>query len=291
MGIPVRIIEQVSDYNVRTELARQTTWIQRINYVVEANSTFCNGSLTLYMATADVALTRLFITLADFTEGDIIRWIFRPKGLGLRGGHKRHGVLRRVQKSLNLREINARKVTAGVKTVWRIDNFTQALGFYFMVVDAGTLFLYEWTSLLQESGQCAANHGLADAPIQTVATAGGFQGGKWRTVISSAGGIVMGPGGASCSGLDVQVVLSLECTFLSGPGPTTVTLRIVTGSEGVTQNTDTNFTVPVGGNGSGVLSIPRNKVSSCEALVKTNGPGVRIVSGTFHITGASDWNK
>lgn len=291
MGIPAKIIEEITDYNANADVTAPDDWIQRINYIVEANSTYCNGSFTLYVKTAQIAGLRLFVTLVDFSESDVVRWIFRPKGLGLRGGHKKHGPLRRVQKALNLREINARKVTAGVQTVWRIDNFFQALLFWWMVVDAGTLFLYEWSSLLEESGQCAKNHGLADAPIQTLATVGAFQGGKWSDVIDDGGLIVMGPGGAACGGLHAQIVLTLECDYFTGPGPTEVTLRITVGTPGGSENIDTQFTVPVNAKGSGILSINRANCSSASASVRTVGPGVKVTSGTFHIVGYDEWNK
>lgn len=290
MGIPAKIIEEITDYNVNANVTAPDDWIQRINYIVEANSTICNGSWTLYVKTAQLAGLRLFVTLIDFSESDVVRWIFRPKGLGLRGGHKKHGPLRRVQKALNLREINARKVTAGVQTVWRIDNFTQGLLFWWMVVDAGTLFLYEWSSLLEESKQCATHHGLADAPVQTLATAGAFQGGKWSNVIGDGGLIAMGPGGAGCAGLNVRITLALECDFFSGPGSTDVTMRLTVTKPGSVEHIDTQFTVPVNAKGSGVISVEKNGVSGCSGSVKTIGPGVKVTSGTFHIVGSSDFN-
>lgn len=290
MGIVASGLERLTGYNSDIGTDVPDNYMNRLNYAFVQHSSFCNGSFTVYWETFVPSFARLLITLVDFSESDVFRWIFRPRGLGRRGGHARAGTLNRVARALNMKEIEGRKVTDGVKNMWRFDNMTQGLLFYWLVIDATTEFAYNWVSLLHESGGCEYGHALADAPKQTLITLGGWSGGHFGTPVSSHPPMSISGTGAQCGGLNCEINANVELKGGDGPGVTTVSMRIVSITTSGVQITESSTAVAPGDTvGLFVNQSPKNCLSSAADL-RTQGFAVEITHGSFYVVGEDDWN-
>lgn len=118
------------------------------NFLTFYSVSSCETTLYVYFETLFEATENLIMFLLVFGPFDLLRSIFRPARLGT-GTHRRRGrkgnpkspVIPEVNDLIwehipGHEVINARKVTSGVKQMWRIDNAGQELLYYLMIADA-----------------------------------------------------------------------------------------------------------------------------------------------------------
>ncbi len=138
----------------------------KVNYVIDMWTTGCDAPWYIYIETMKPAALTAFFALLEFGLGDVIRGMFRPKGLGRRTGKRRGKWARRlpafpeigntIGKNLGTMTGAAGITTwsAGAKTLWRIDLAMQSALLLWLVADIAEDFVFNWTSLLYESYWC-----------------------------------------------------------------------------------------------------------------------------------------
>lgn len=291
MGYTQKFVEEVIEYNAMLPSDDNTTFYHRLNHITVEYTSYCNASLTVYIETLIPAALRLFITLIDFDDGDVIRWIYRPRGLGTRGRHGRAGLLNRLTRPIGLKEIEGRKTTEGVKTLWRLDNVGQKIFLWWLIAEASVAFVYDWTTLLKQSGGCQQGSGVADTAGGILITNGAFQGANYPLIRSSILPVTMSPTGASMPASEMQAVANLKCEGTNGLFDTTVTIRILMLAGGVPNYTSTSFNVPKSGKGEGVVSAYQKNCTFIGVDVKTEGSAVNVLDGSLVVTLFDNWNK
>lgn len=159
-------------------MPKQPGFLDKWNAIIRYIEDPCVGApWLLYVELALPPLGNAIVTWFGFGLDDVIRGYFRPKGLrtgrhgrgGKRGGKPRTKIGKAISRIPGLgddvgntigkalpgaTEARGRHVSQGVKQLWIVDNFLQRGLFYWLVADMITDFLYEWTSLLQESEFC-----------------------------------------------------------------------------------------------------------------------------------------
>ncbi len=138
----------------------------KVNYVIDMWTTGCDAPWYIYIETMKPAALTAFFALLEFGIGDVIRGMFRPKGLGRRTGKRRGKWAKRlpafpeigntIGKNLGTMTGAAGITTwsAGAKTLWRIDLAMQSALLLWLVADIAEDFVFNWTSLLYESYWC-----------------------------------------------------------------------------------------------------------------------------------------
>jgi len=291
MGYIETLAEEVFEYNSGLPSEKNTPYHNKLNYIVTQWATLCNGSLTLYVETLLPAATRAFISFFDFDDGDVIRWIYRPRGLTKRGRHGKAGILNRLARPIGMKELENRHTTFGQKELWRLDGLGQRVFFWWMVVGVATDFVYDWSSLLQKSGGCQQGSGVADHPGGTLITLGAFQAVGYSIIRSSILPVDMQPFGAACGGNEVQAVASLSMNGKGTPPATLVTIRLVFATPGGVQTFEDATSITPNGAGSVMVSATVKGVTFVGIDVKTNGSAVEISDGSFFVTVFDQWNK
>lgn len=143
-------------------MPRPPGFFGQVNYVINAWSNPCDAPLAIYVETLGPAALRALISLVCFGIDDVIRWIFRPAGIGRRvrrtrrgkAGQRRSLVSRARSRVPVWTALHRRHVTNGVKNLWIIDTVGQRILFWWMVIDVAAEFAYNWTTLIYKSEQC-----------------------------------------------------------------------------------------------------------------------------------------
>lgn len=146
----------------------------QLNGVTKFFSDTCQPPFTVYVETLWIPLGHLTLGLLSFGLSDILRGYLRPRGvyriartgrrrprtrLGrfLAGGIPEIGEM--IGKRLPFHDtLAARRISAGVRTLWIIDGFIQRILFWWLIFDLVTTFAYEWTTLIGESEACDQQH-------------------------------------------------------------------------------------------------------------------------------------
>lgn len=140
-------------------MPNKPNWLQTIQFVKYFFTKHCEFPWIVYFETAKPAVGNMILTLISFGMEDVIRGLFRPKGLR----SKRHG--RKGRKNRKIKKgfipelgetvaskvpgaenVRARKVSDGVKHLWLIDGFIQKVAYHWMMIDVLNDFTYEWLS-------------------------------------------------------------------------------------------------------------------------------------------------
>lgn len=157
----------------------------KVNGIVRFIEDPCEAPWIVYLELAKEPLKNAILTWFTFGLADVMRGAFRPKGVrgrrhgrGRGKGGARAGKIGRalsrvpgigddvgnfIGKRLpGAHGLNQRHVSQGVKNMWFIDGVLQRGLWWWLVIGMTTDFLYEWTSLLQQSEFCkrTAQRGL-----------------------------------------------------------------------------------------------------------------------------------
>jgi hypothetical protein len=129
---------------------------QKTNFLTYFMANGCGSSLYVYIETATDALFESLLYVLGTSMVDVVRAVARPGKLGM-GPHLKRG--RKYPKPVipETSDIIAyripitelakdREVTAGVQTLWRIDNIGQEVGYYLMIAEVIDDFYWNWYS-------------------------------------------------------------------------------------------------------------------------------------------------
>jgi len=164
--------------------AKQPGWITKVNYVMDFWSEPCHAPVLVYLELALPALGEAILTWFDFSEADVLRGYARPSRALSAGRRSRRGKRRiryiRFFRALGFlragfrrvpglgddvggwigrnmpgaKQFKGRSISQGAKYLWIIDDIGQRVLFWFLVVDIGITFAYEWATALKESEFC-----------------------------------------------------------------------------------------------------------------------------------------
>jgi hypothetical protein len=138
----------------------------KVNFVIDSWTTGCDAPWYIYIETMKPAALTAFFALLEFGTGDVVRGIFRPKGLGRRTGKRRGKWAKRLPAFPEIGNTIGRNIgsatgataytrwRAGGRTLWRIDLAMQSALLLWLVADIAEDFVFNWTSLLYESYWC-----------------------------------------------------------------------------------------------------------------------------------------
>ncbi len=138
----------------------------KVNFVIDSWTTGCDAPWYIYVETMKPAALTAFFALLEFGLGDVVRGIFRPKGLGRRTGKRKGKWLRRLPAFPEIGNTIGRQIgsvtgatgytrwKAAGRTLWRIDLAMQSALLLWLVADIAEDFVFNWTSLLYESYWC-----------------------------------------------------------------------------------------------------------------------------------------
>lgn len=231
--------------------------------------------------------------LAWFTFGfdDIMRGYFRPKGVrgrrhgrGKGKGGARAGRLGRSlaripgigddignfigKRIIGAKTTNQRHVTQGVKNMWFVDGVLQRGLWWWLVIGITTDFLYEWTSLLQETSFCKRTN--QNGVYATGVTAGisAIQG--WQSLLgmiqqSSHGNASWSGAAATLGPGRWTIIYDQQLEQTGNPGPSAHECRLVNAFGGGVLGESGVSTVELGG------------VSTAIAIADVQGPMTVVV--------------
>lgn len=234
-------------------MAQRPSFGDKVNGIVRFIEDPCEAPWIVYLELAREPALKALLTWVTFGLNDVMRGYFRPKGV--RG--RRHGrgkgkggaragpiarTLRRVpgigddvgdfigKRLPGANELKQRHVSQGVKNMWFIDGVLQRGLWWWLVIGMTTDFLYEWTSLLQQSEFCKRTN--QDGLYAKGVTGGALAIQGW---IAQAGMTLQRAWGhAVFSGANVQVdagkwtaIFVLQMTQIGNPGPSAHEARII----------------------------------------------------------------
>lgn len=221
--------------------SKKPSFLDKWNAIIDFIIDPCDAPFLLYVELALPPLGKAIIMWFSFGLDDVIRGYFRPKGLrtarhgrgGKRGG-KKPGRIRKALSRIpgigddvgdfvgqhlpGAKEAKGRVVSQGVKHLWILDGFVQRGLFYWLVADLVTDFLYDWTSLLQESEYC---HRDKNSSLYAEGGGGGLPfGGIWYnveapTVVKTTGNIGWAVSAANCPNGDWTAICGVRYRNLS----------------------------------------------------------------------------
>lgn len=144
-------------------MAPRPSWLEKWNFLTFYIFNGCDTDLILYFETGATATGKLIFSLLTFGLEDIVRGVFRPRGLrtkrhGRRGRKGQRGaaaipeLAETVAQGIPGQEhLPSRKITQGVKNYWRFDGFGQRLLYYFMIIDLVEDFWMDWYTAIIKS--------------------------------------------------------------------------------------------------------------------------------------------
>lgn len=138
----------------------------KVNFIIDSWTTGCEAPWYIYIETMKPAALTAFFALLEFGLGDVVRGIFRPKGLGRRTGKRKGRWTKRLPAFPEIGNTIGKNIghmtgaqgittwSAGAMTLWRIDLAMQSALLLWLVADIAEDFVFNWTSLLYESYWC-----------------------------------------------------------------------------------------------------------------------------------------
>lgn len=175
---------------------RKSNVPQKWNYIISMWQSPCKAPTRVYVEALKKSSLILAINLACFDFSDAIRWVFNPgrlpgargisgaRGIGAsRGGGRRKGrkggkpkkIGRRRNRRLTnffdfegphnqeLDNLRGRKVSAGVRSMWELDGVIQRYLYWLLIMEEGTNFFYNFTTLVWKSPHCGRKPGTGYA--------------------------------------------------------------------------------------------------------------------------------
>lgn len=260
-------------------------FIEQVNFVVAVYQSECQNHWSVYLETFTPAFLEFLVGITDFDEGDVLRFIFRPKGLK-RGGHLKAGGLRRFAgKIAGLKQLQGRKYTNGVRNLWIFDTALQKLFFWWMVVDLVTQFVYRWTSLAFERAQCMGGSAARTAIGGSLFTLGGWQGFRFPTIVYDSPTVQAGTSTFTVISQSGFSSAAMSCTNTTKLLPCTLSLRVRHNGPGGEVIDQDQVTIQPGDSGTVVCNIAFFAPGSVVAEVRTQGVPIEIDSGDTNCYG------
>lgn len=137
----------------------------KINFAVNQWADWCDAPASVYLEMLKPATMQLAINLICWDWDDIARWFFKPAGLRA-GSHfrtkeKKSRKRRSPTWDQRLKQIipgmsdfGARRVPAGVATLWIIDGVIQRSINYYVMYHAIKEFVYDYTTMIYRTDYC-----------------------------------------------------------------------------------------------------------------------------------------
>lgn len=263
----------------------QLSSLAKVNFVTTLISSECENNWVTYAETVDQALLELLVGITEFDEGDVLRFIFRPKGLK-RGGHLKSGRLRRAAGKIpGLSNLQGRKYTNGVRNLWIFDTRLQTIFFWWMIIGLSTDFLYRWTTLATGKASCIPGSALKRANPGVLITLGGWAGGRFSDIVYDSSTVSAFGASFACLTKNNTCFAGLSFNNPNTMFSTKVSMRIISNSaEGIRTDEDT-ITVPANGSGSLVVNHSFNQPGSVGVQLKTEGFAVDVTEGDVFCSG------
>lgn len=217
-------------------MAKQPTWLDKINFIRFWLSNPCDKPYTVYFETAAKPTGNLVVSLLTFGMLDLVRSFFRPKGLR----SKRHGRKSRrggkplfpelsdevAKKTPGHEPVKARKVTDGVKNLWKIDNVGQRFFYYVQIFDVVLNWWFEWQSAIirDDRSRCPnLARGLSETDLDVQAVGNNWKPFTPEMLVYQYGGVDMTLDGAFVPAGKFMVVAASKI----GADPQTIYERLV----------------------------------------------------------------
>lgn len=259
--------------------------LEKVNFVTTLIQSECHNNWVVYAETLDLALLELLVGITEFDEGDVARFIFRPRGLK-RGGHLKSGSLRRMAgKTPGLAQLQGRKYSSGVRTLWIFDTELQRIFFWWMIIGLSTDFLYRWTTLATGRASCIPGSALKRAKPGILTTLGAFNGGRFSEIVYDSSTVKAFGASFACLTKSNTCFAGINFRNPSVTHSCTVTMRVksVTGS-GTKEDFD-EITVGPTDSGGLVVNHQFNQPGSVGVELRTQGFGVDVTDGDVFCSG------
>lgn len=257
----------------------QSNFFEQVNYVTTLLSSECENNWITYAETFDIAAIEFLVGITEFDEGDVARFIFRPKGLK-RGGHLKSGRLRRAAgKVPGLKQLQGRKYSNGVRNLWIFDTTLQKVFFWWMLVGLSTDFLYRWTTLATGKASCIPGSALKRAKSGKLITLGGFSGGRFSEIVYDSDTVRAFGGSFSYLTKNNTCFAGLNVSNNNLMGSTTVTMQVQSNTGTGTESSFDQIEVGAGDSGSLVVNHQFSGPGSCGVKLKTEGFAVDVTDG------------
>lgn len=147
--------------------------IDRVNYVVDFVEDPCHAPWTVYVKTALPALGDLVIGFVDVSPKDVLRFYVKPRGSrsasrfgeeAAEADEDSAGFIPDLNEVIGTRlpgsDFFAKSaVQDNLEGFWAISDVIERIAWYFLLIDLLTAFLYDWTSLINQSRACSADLG------------------------------------------------------------------------------------------------------------------------------------
>lgn len=263
----------------------QISSLEAVNFVTTLLSSECNNTWTVYAETVDQALLELLVGYTEFDEGDVLRFIFRPKGLK-RGGHLKADRLRRAAGKIpGLRELQGRRYTSGVRNLWVFDTSLQRIFFWWMIIGLSTDFLYRWTTLATGKASCIPGSASKKAVTGVLLTVGAWAGGRFSDILYDSDTVRAFGASFACLTKNNSCFAGINVTNPNEIFSTKVSMRAISNTAEGVQTSEDSVTIPPKSSGSLVVNHTFNLPGSVGIQLKTEGFGVNVDSGDVFCNG------
>lgn len=293
-------------------MAVRPSFGQKVNGIVRFIEDPCEAPWIVYLELAREPFKKALLTWFTFGLADVMRGYFRPRGVrgrrhgrGRGKGGARAGLLVRALRRIpgigddvgnfigkrlpGAHALNQRQVSQGVKNLWFIDGVLQRGLWWWLVIGITTDFLYEWTTLLQQSEFCqrtAQKGGYSTGNMSGVLAIQGWQEQIGLVEQRNHGGLVLFDGGAVLGPGRWTVIYGLQMEQIGNPGSAVHFCRIREAGGATIVGQSSGDKVKLGG------------ISSLIAIGEVEGPKTVLVealttfgaaagkTGDFWVTGA-----
>lgn len=292
-------------------MAARPSFGDKLNQIVRFIEDPCEAPWIVYLELAKEPAKKALLAWFTFGLADVMRGYFRPKGVrgrrhgrgrgkgGARAGPIRRGLSRIpgigddvgnfIGKRLpGAHKLNQRQVSQGVKNLWFIDGVLQRGLWWWLVVGLTTDFLFEWTSLLQQSEFCQRSNqkGL----YATGVTGGALAIQGWVPQLGMAlnrnhGGATWFGSGASLGAGNWTIIYSQQLVQFGNPGASVHECRIFNTSTFEELAISGPETVDTGGQSSLIATADVKGPINVGPAARISFGGAFGATGDFWVTG------
>lgn len=292
-------------------MAQRPTFVEKVNQIVRFIEDPCEAPWIVYLELAREPAKQALLTWVTFGLNDVMRGYFRPKGVrgrrhgrgrgkgGARAGFLARG-LRRIpgigddvgdfigKRLPGAKELKQRHVSQGVKNMWFVDGVLQRGLWWWLVIGLTTDFLFEWTTLLQQTEFCMRTNqdglyskgvpGGALAIQGWIAQAGLIEQRNWGHAAQVGPNFFLGAGRWTA-------IFALQMTQFGNPGPSTHECRIIDLATGGPIGASDGTVVEKGDTSTTIATADFDGPKSIQIQGRVSFAGGLGVSGDMWITG------